>query len=79
MSQYRNLTRNQEDFLIKCWDILNGWYLENKRNPIYYNWDVYKEMRFINKVLNDGEYDLYYDADRLNSLGNLYRYLKVKI
>lgn len=79
MSQYRNLTGNQEDFLGKCWNVLNDWYIENQENPIYYNWDVYKEMRFISKVLNDRMYDLYYDADRLNSLGNLYRYLKVKI
>ena len=79
MSQYRNLTGNQEDFLGNCWDVLNNWYIENKGNPVYYQWDVYKEMRFISKVLNDRMYDLHYDSDRLNSLGNLYRYLKVKI
>jgi hypothetical protein len=86
MSQIRNLTPAQETFLVKCWDVLNEWYVENKSNPpifgsgpMYYNWDVYKEMQFISKVLNNSSYDLFYESDRLNSLSNLYRYLKVKI
>ena len=79
MSQYRNLSINQEEFLVKCWDVLNEWYMENKSSPMYYQWDVYKEMKFISKVLNHRVYDLFYDSDRLNSLGNLYRYLKKEI
>lgn len=78
MNQQRALTENQETFLVNTWDVLNKWWLENKSNPHYYQWDVYKEMQFISKVLNNRSYDLFYEADRLNSLGNLYRYIRVK-
>lgn len=78
MIHHRNTTGNQEAFLVKCWDTFNEWYIDNKSNPNYYQWNVYKEMKFISKVLNEGMYDLYYDSDRLNSLSNLYRYIKQK-
>ena len=79
MSQYRNLTIEQESFLTKCWKVINTWSTKNPSTTHYHLWELEKEMKFISKVLNDRVYDLFYDADRLNSLGNLYRYLKKEI
>ena len=78
MSQYRNLTIEQESFLTKCWKVINTWTIKNESYS-YHQWELEREMKFIRKVLNDRVYDLFYDADRLNSLGNLYRYLKKEI
>ena len=78
MSQYRNLTEEQESFLVKCWKEINTWSVRNQSYS-YKQWELEREMKFISKVLTDRVYDLFYDADRLNSLGNLYRYLKKEI
>ena len=78
MSQYRNLNINQEEFLTKCWKVINTWSVRNQSYS-YLQWELEREVKFITKVLNDRVYDLFYDADRLNSLGNLYRYLKKEI
>ena len=40
-----------------------------------YQWELERELHFINKVLSDMKYDIYYDSDRLNSLGNLYKHI----
>jgi hypothetical protein len=78
MSQYRNLTNQQESFLVKCLEVINTW---TERNQSYYylQWELEREMKFIRNVLNDRVYDLFYDSDRLNSLGSLYRYLKKEL
>jgi hypothetical protein len=78
MSQYRNLTNQQESFLVKCLEVINTW---TERNQSYYylQWELELEMKFIRNVLNDRVYDLFYDSDRLNSLGSLYRYLKKEL
>jgi len=78
MSQYRNLNINQEEFLVKCWEVINTWTIKNESYS-YLQWELEREMKFISKILNDRVYDLFYDSDRLNSLGNLYRYLKKEI
>ena len=78
MSQYRNLSINQEEFLTKCWKVINTWSVRNQSYS-YKQWELEREMKFISKVLNHRVYDLFYDSDRLNSLGNLYRYLKREI
>ena len=78
MSQYRNLTNEQESFLVKCWEVISTWSTKNQSYS-YNQWELEREMKFIQKVLNDRVYDLFYDADRLNSLGSLYRYLKKEI
>jgi hypothetical protein len=42
-----------------------------------YQWDLQKEIGFIDRVLSDREYSIHDDdADKLNSLRNLYGYLK---
>jgi hypothetical protein len=79
MSQYRNLTNEQESFLVKCWEVISNWSTKNQPTTQYLQWNLELEVKFITKVLNDRVYDLFYDADRLNSLGNLYRYLKKEI
>lgn len=78
MSQYRNLSINQEEFLVKCWKVINTWSVRNQSYS-YKQWELEREMKFISKVLSNRMYDLFYDSDRLNSLGNLYRYLKKEI
>ena len=78
MSQYRNLNINQEEFLVKCWKEINTWSVRNQSYS-YKQWELEREMKFISKVLSNRMYDLFYDSDRLNSLGNLYRYLKKEI
>lgn len=79
MSQYRNLTNEQESFLVKCWEVISTWSMKNQPTTQYLQWNLEREVKFITKVLNDKVYDLFYDSDRLNSLGNLYRYLKKEI
>ena len=79
MSQYRNLTNEQESFLVKCWEVISTWSTKNQPTTQYLQWNLEQEVKFITKVLNHRVYDLFYDADRLNSLGNLYRYLKKEI
>lgn len=41
-----------------------------------YQWNLQREKRFIYRVLSDREYDVMEDADKLNSIRNLYIYLK---
>lgn len=74
MSQYRTLTQEQEKFLLKCAGIIEK---ESKGGTSHvYQWELASEMRFIHKILSSRSYDIYYDTDRLNSLGNLYGYIK---
>ena len=74
MSQYRTITDTQEKFLLKCGQAIEKEYGGGTTHV--YQWELESEMRFINKILSNRVYDLFYDSDRLNSLGNLYRYIK---
>ena len=74
MSGYRTLTDTQEKFLLKCVQSIETVY-EGGTSHVY-QWELASEMRFIDKILSNRVYDLFYDADRLNSLGNLYGYIK---
>jgi hypothetical protein len=70
----RVLSFDQEDFLLKCVKLIESEF-ESGTHRIY-QWDLQREKRFIYRVLSDREYDLFEDADKLNSLRNLYGYLK---
>jgi hypothetical protein len=70
----RVLSFDQEDFLLKCVKLIEKEF--ESGTHMLYQWDLQKEKRFIYRVLSDREYDLLEDADKLNSLRNLYGYLK---
>ena len=77
MAGTRVLSFDQESFLLKCvLRIEKEWKKEYKGgSTMIYQWDLQKEIWFIDRVLSDREYSIHDDADRLNSLRNLYRYL----
>ena len=68
------LSFDQEDFLLKCVKLIEKEF--ESGTQMLYQWDLQREKRFIYRVLSDREYDLLEDADKLNSLRNLYGYLK---
>lgn len=73
MFQYKHLTTQQERYLLLSVDKLEKSFT-NGIDKVY-NWDLQREIKFVNKVLSDGAYDLFYDADRLNSIKNLISYI----
>ena len=70
----RVLSFDQEDFLLKCVILIEGEY--KRGTMMVYQWDLQREIKFIDRILSDREYDLLEDADRLNSIRNLYGYIK---
>ena len=70
----RVLSFDQEDFLLKCVILIEGEY--KRGTMMIYQWDLQQEIKFIDRILSDREYDLLEDADRLNSIRNLYTYIK---
>ena len=80
----RILSFDQEEFLLKCVKLIEKEFESGTQefphiwdlNPNGYQWDLRQEKRFIYRVLSDREYDSIHDADRLNSIRNLYGYLK---
>ena len=70
----RVLSFDQESFLLKCVLRIEKEYKSG--TTMIYKWNLQNEISFIDKVLSDREYSIYYDADRLNSIRKLYIYLK---
>lgn len=70
----RVLSFDQESFLLKCVLLIEGEY--KRGTMMVYQWDLQREIKFIDRILSDREYDLLEDADRLNSIRNLYTYIK---
>ena len=70
----RVLSFDQESFLLKCVLLIEGEY--KKGTTHVYKWELQKEIWFIDRVLSDREYSIHDDADKLNSLRNLYKRLK---
>ena len=70
----RILSFDQESFLLKCVLRIEKEYKSG--TTMIYQWDLQKEIWFIDRVLSDREYSIHDDADRLNSIRNLYIYLK---
>ena len=68
------LNDKQEEYLIKASELINKTYWSGVDN--IYQWRLRSEGIFIDKVLSNHSYDLYYDADRLNSIKNLLGYIK---
>ena len=69
----RVLSLDQESFLLKCVLLIEGEY--KRGTMMVYQWDLQREIKFIDRILSDMEYSIHDDADKLNSLRNLYRYL----
>ena len=70
----RILSFDQEEFLLKCVKLIER---EFESGPqMVYQWDLQQEKRFIYRVLSDREYGVLEDADRLNSIRNLYSHVK---
>ena len=70
----RVLSFDQESFLLKCVLLIEKEWKSG--TTMIYQWDLQKEIWFIDRVLSDREYSIQDDADKLNSLRNLYGYLK---
>ena len=70
----RVLSFDQESFLLKCVLLIEGEY--KRGTMMIYQWDLQQEIKFIDRVLSDREYSIHDDADKLNSLRNLYKNLK---
>jgi uncharacterized protein YeeX (DUF496 family) len=70
----RILSFDQEEFLLKCVKLIETEF-ESGTHMIY-QWDLQREKRFVYRVLSDREYDILEDSDRLNSIRNLYGYIK---
>ena len=76
---------NREDYLTKTFPLSDGTtYTQNidKHMGVYedgnnrvYQWELQKELKFLNYIKDCGEYTLE-DADKLNSITNLYNHIK---
>ena len=71
----RILSFYQEEFLLKCSKLIEGRWKSG--TEMLLQWDLQREMKFINRVLADREYSVLDDADRLNSIRNLYRHIQM--
>jgi hypothetical protein len=74
MAGTRILSFIQEEWLLKCVKLIEKEYKGG--TTMIYQWDLQKEIGFIDRVLSDREYSIQDDADKLNSLRNLYKNLK---
>ena len=74
MAGTRILSFIQEEWLLKCVKLIEKEY--KRGTMMIYQWDLQKEIWFIDRVLSDREYSIHDDADKLNSLRNLYKNLK---
>ena len=70
----RVLSFDQESFLLKCVLLIEKEWKSG--TTMIYQWDLQKEIWFIDRVLSDREYSIHDDSDRLNSIRNLYGYIK---
>lgn len=69
----RILSFDQESFLLKCVLLIEKEWKSG--TMMIYQWDLQKEIGFINRVLSDREYSIHDDADKLNSIRNLYNHI----
>ena len=74
MAGTRILSFIQEEWLLKCVKLIEKEY--KRGTMMIYQWDLQQEIKFIDRVLSDREYDIMNDTDRLNSIRNLYGYIK---
>jgi len=73
MSQYRYLTTQQERYLLLSVDTLIN--TISKGIDKVYQWDLQREVNFLEKVIDNRTYDMCYDAGRLNSIKHLINHI----
>lgn len=76
MNQYSYLSPKQERYILLSIDKLKD-AIDNGLNKLY-EWDLQKEVKFLEKIIDKRAYDIFYDADRLNSIKNLIGYIDNK-
>ena len=70
---YTILTKEKLVWVNKFFDTIYGYYCDG--NNRVYQWELQKELKFLNYIKDCGEYTLE-DADKLNSITNLYNHIK---
>lgn len=70
---YTTLTEEKLVWIKKFYDTIYSYYCSG-HNKVY-EWELQKELKFLNYIKDCGEYTNE-DANRLNSIKNLYEYVK---
>ncbi len=70
---YTELNDKKLKWINKFFDTIYGYYCDG--NNKVYQWELQKELKFLNYIKDCGEYTLE-DADKLNSITNIYQYIK---
>ena len=71
--RYTELNDKKLKWINKFFDTIYGYYCDG--NNRVYQWELQKELKFLNYIKDCGEYTLE-DADKLNSITNLYNHIK---
>ena len=71
--RYTELNDKKLKWINKFFDTIYGYYCDG--NNRVYQWELQKELKFLNYIKDCGEYT-FEDADRLNSITNIYQYIK---
>ena len=70
---YTILTKEKLVWVHEFFEVIYNYYC--KGNNRVYQWELQKELKFLNYMKNVGEYT-FEDADKLNSIKNLYNHIK---
>ena len=70
----RILSFDQEKFLLHIYKKIDKEWKSGTSHVML--WELNDELSFINRILSDRSYSIHNDRDRLNSLRNLYEYIK---
>ena len=70
---YTILTKEKLVWGNEFFEVIYNYYC--KGNNRVYQWELQKELKFLNYMKNVGEYT-FEDADKLNSIKNLYNHIK---
>lgn len=71
----KKFTKEQMIWLSECQDIIYKYY--TKGNGHVYQWNLQRELNYIDKLVKVEEYDSHYETDRLNSYRDLIRYIRL--
>lgn len=67
------VTKTKLKWINEFFDVIYTYYC--KGNPKVYQWELQRELKFLNYMKEVGEYT-HDDADKLNSIKNLYLHIK---
>ena len=70
---YKILSKEKLRWINEFFEVIYNYYC--KGNNRVYQWELQKELKFLNYMKNAGEYT-FEDADKLNSIKNLYNHIK---